>query len=460
MSSLHWSRGVRAGVVLAMFCVVGCSKPPATGTPHGGTTPAASPISAVPVVTPVAVPAQPAVTTRPATADPQDVKAAKARVAALGSRAKYAPRDGDLLTEIIIQDGSNLSADDLTLFGKLSDLEKLQIFNCRTLNDEMVAKLSSLKGLTSLALTNTVINDATVEMIVKSFPQLVDLDLSSNTNMSSKVLKILSEMSQLQRLTLVQNKVNDIGAQRLSKLQALRSLDLRGNMEAGDMALDVVADLPRLTGFKHRSTAVSDSGMESLSRNQSLDSLLMQDFNVTDQSGPHLAKLGKLTQLEIFRCQGFGSQGVLALKGMGLTRLTLRDLPNVNDQGMQVFDDLPKLRRLFLHELSSVSDAGLKHLSALQSLEVLDIWTVPQLTDATVDVIVALPQLKELTIRVTGVTDASIDKLLGMPSLQSLTFKDNGSVTAAAAQKLTTRKWTKLDLGASSSADSSEAASP
>jgi len=297
-------------------------------------------------------------------------------------------------------------------------------------------------------------------MIVKSFPQLTDLDLSSNTNMTSKVVKILSENTQLQRLTLVQNRVNDIGAQRLSKLQELRSLDLRGNMEAGDMALDVVADLPKLTGFKHRSTAVSDSGMESLSRNQTLDSLLMQDFNVTDLSGPHLAKLGKLTQLEIFRCQGFGSQGVLALKGMGLTRLTLRDLPNVNDQGMEVFDDLPKLRRLYLHELSSVSDAGLQHLAALHSLEVLDIWTVPQLTDATVDVIVTLPKLKELTIRATGVTDASIDKLLGMKSLQSLIFKDNGSVTADAAQKLTTRKWAKLDLGATGAGDSTETAAP
>ena len=71
-------------------------------------------------------------------------------------RAKYSPKDGDLLTEIVIEDGSNLTADDLALFGKLSDLEKLQIFNCRTLNDEMAAKLSGLKGLTSLALTNSV----------------------------------------------------------------------------------------------------------------------------------------------------------------------------------------------------------------------------------------------------------------------------------------------------------------
>lgn len=444
MVSLQWSRGVVACVMLSLVCLTGCPKPESSdgtsSTSSGGSKEKGPPAP-----------------TKKGTANADDVKAAKARLDALGSRSKYAPKAGDLLTEIVIQDGSNLTADDLALFGKLGDLEKLQIFNCRTLDHEMAAKLSSLKGLTSLALTNSVINDATVELIVKSFPNLIELDLSSNTNMTNSVVKILSELDKLQRLTLVQNQVNDIGARRLEKLKELRSLDLRGNMEAGDMALEVVAELPKLTGFKHRSTAVTDSGLEYLSRNQTLDSLLMQDFVITDQSGPHLAKLGKLTQLEVFRCQGFGSDGVLALKGMSLTRLTLRDLPNLDDRALEVFDDLPKLRRLYLHELTSVGDSGLTHLAALKSLELLDLWTVPQMTDASMDVIAALPNLKELSIRATGVTDASIDKLLGMQSLQSLTFKENGSVTDEGLKKLATRKWSKLDIGAS---DSGEAAAP
>ena len=120
---------------------------------------------------------------------------------------------------------------------------------------------------------------------------------------------------------------------------------------------------------------------------------------------------------------------------------------------MEVFDDLPQLRRLYLHELASVSDAGLQHLAALKSLEVLDIWTVPQMTDATVDVIATLPNLKELSIRTTDVTDAAVDKLLAMPSLQSLTFKENGRVTDEGLKKLAGKKWTKLDVGNTASAD-------
>lgn len=438
MKRLDWSRCVAAVVLSGLLGLVGCD----SSAPNGGANTTAAPGES-----------QPGEAKSAASANADDVKAARTRLDALGGVATYAPKDGPVLKDIVIKDGSALTADDLALFGKLSDLEKLQILNCRNLNDEMAAKLSGLKQLKALALTNTVINDATVELIVKSFPVLVDLDLSSNTNLTSGVLKTICELTKLQKLSLVQNRFNDISAQRLESLGELRSLDLRGNMEAGDMSLEVVGKLPKLSAFKHRSTAVTDSGLEYLSANQSIESLLLQDFVITDQSGQHLAKLSKLSQLEVFRCQGFGTEGVLALKGMGLSRLTLRDLPNIDDRAFEVFDDLPKLRRLYLHELTSISDSGLKHLENLKSLELLDIWTIPQLSDATLDVIAGLPNLKELTLRTTGVSDAAIDKLLAMPNLQSLTFKENGSVSPDAAKKLSTKKWTKLDLGGGPDAD-------
>lgn len=437
MKRLDWSQCVAAVVLSGLLGIIGCSSETSNeGMPANVARESAE--SNVKYAT---------------TANHEDVIAARSRIDLLGAGSTYAPKDGDFLKEVIVKDGSALTQEDIALFGKLSDLEKLQILNCRNLNDEMAAKLTGLKQLKALALTNTVINDATVELIVKSFPALVDLDLSSNTNLTSGVLKTICELTKLQKLSLVQNRFNDISAQRLESLGELRSLDLRGNMEAGDMSLEVVGKLPKLSAFKHRSTAVTDSGLEYLSANQSIESLLLQDFVITDQSGQHLAKLSKLSQLEVFRCQGFGTEGVLALKGMGLSRLTLRDLPNIDDRAFEVFDDLPKLRRLYLHELTSISDSGLKHLENLKSLELLDIWTIPQLSDATLDVIAGLPNLKELTLRTTGVSDAAIDKLLAMPNLQSLTFKENGSVSPDAAKKLSTKKWTKLDLGGGPDAD-------
>lgn len=382
----------------------------------------------------------------PSTAAAQDVESAKQRLSELGGSAKFTLR-GKQLTEIVIQDGSTLTAEDFQLFGKLTDLVKLQVFNCRTLNDQMASNLVGLKQLKSLAFTNTVINDPTVELIAKSFPELEELDLSSNTNMTRGAMKYIAELTRLQSLTLVQTRFNELSTRRLKELQDLRTLDLRGNMEAGNMTLAVVGELPKLTAFKHRSTAVTDEGMAKLVSCPSLQNLLMQDFMISSLSGEYLAKLTRLKQLEIFRCQGFGSEGVLALKGLNLDRLTLRDLPSVDDPAMEVFSEMPKLRRLYLHELDGVTDEGFKKLESLKSLELLDVWSVPQISDQAVEVLAKLPNLKELSLRTTGITDTSIDILLTMPKLQVLTVKENSGVSEEALKKLTNKKWSKLDAG-------------
>ena len=444
MRTHFWIRGWLVCLLVSLICLVGCPEPrdggpsvspdqSRTGRDRGDASPAAS-VARSPVA-------------RAATANAQDVNAAKSMLEGLGGRAKYTLSPDGALTGIVISDGSALTPEHIGLFGKLTDLERLQIFNCRELNDEMAAHLSGLKNLTSLALTNSVIGDSTVQMIAESFPNLKELDLSSNTNITNSMLKVIGQLVHLEQLVLMQNRFNDLGTSHLSKLTQLRSLDLRGNMEVGDMTMEIVGALPKLAALKHRSTTVSDFGMEYLAQCKTLKSLLMQDFNITSQAGQHIAALGTLTELEVFRCQGFGSDGVLALKGMKLVRLTLRDLPMVDDQAMTVLGDLAQLKRLYLHELASVSDTGLANLASLKELELLDIWALPQMTDATVDSIAALPKLKELSIRTTGVTDAAVDKLLALPSLASLTFKDNGAVTAAGLDKLSGKKWSKLDTG-------------
>jgi Leucine-rich repeat (LRR) protein len=381
------------------------------------------------------------------TATAADVQLAKTRLEALGKRASYRLDDAGKMAEITIEDGAELTADDIALFGRLGDLRALRIQNCRALDDAMVGRLTGLGNLDTLALTNSVITDAGVQTIVQAFPELVELDLSSNTNMTGAALKTIAGLGKLERLSLLQNRFNDLNTRRLSKMPQLRSLDLRGNMEAGDMTLAVVGKLPQLTALKHRSTAVTDSGLADLAASPSLESLLMQDFAITSAAGPELARLSKLSSLEIFRCQGFGSDGVLALAGMPLNRLTLRDLPDVGDPALAVLAKLPQLKRLYLHELASLGDEGLRHLASARELEVLDIWSVPRMTDATVQVIAALPNLKELSIRETGVTEASAAAIAAMPKLQSLTFKDNGSLSAENAAKLSGRQWKKLDLG-------------
>jgi Leucine-rich repeat (LRR) protein len=380
-------------------------------------------------------------------ATPADVAAAKARIDAIKAGASCVTDAGGMLTAITIPDGSSITADDMALFGRLGDLETLRILNCRGLDDAMVASLSGLSKLRALALTNTSITDDAVKTIIDSFPGLVELDLSSNTGLTGTAMKSIASLPGLERLDLVQMRFNDLHTRRLKKLENLRVLDLRGNMEAGDMTLGIVGGLSALEALKHRSTIVSDDGLENLAQSKTLRSLLAQDFAISNESGKHLAAIPTLESLEIFRCQGFGSEGVLALAPLDkLERLTLRDLPEVDDAALAVLAELPNLRRLYLHELPSVGDAGLAHLAAAKNLEVLDIWALPRMTDAAVEVIATLPKLKELSIRETGVSEASLERIAAMPALLSLTFK-NGDISPTAAEKLATKKWKKLDLG-------------
>jgi hypothetical protein len=372
---------------------------------------------------------------------------AGARIQAIPGATSVADPSGEL-REIVIPDGSGVTADDIAAFGKAAGLTKLHVLNCREFDDAMVASLAGLTGLTSLAITNSGITDAAVETIAASFPELVELDLSSNTNLTGAAMKSIATLPKLERLTLVQTRFNDLNLRRLAKLGGLKAVDLRGNMEAGDMTLGVLAGLPHLRALKHRSSVVTDEGLADLAKSATLDSLLAQDFAITNASGPHLAALANLTSLEIFRCQGFGSEGVLALAPLKkLSRLTLRDLPEVGDAGLPVVADLPALKRLYLHELASVGDEGLKHLAAAGELEVLDIWSVPKMTDATVAVIAGLPNVRELSIRETGVTERALEAIAAMPKLESLTFR-NAAISPAAAEKVkAARKWKKLDVG-------------
>jgi Leucine-rich repeat (LRR) protein len=381
-----------------------------------------------------------------AAADPADVRAARERIAAIGGAAACGVDAEGRVTEITIPDGSAVTADDVALFGRLMDLVKLRILDCRALDDDMVATLGGLRGLEVLALTNTGMTDAGARTIADSFPGLVELDLSSNTNLTGAAMKSIAALVKLERLSLVQTRFNDLQTRRLAKLVELQALDLRGNMEAADLTLAVVAGLPRLRGFKHRSTIVSDEGLAALARSTSLEALLAQDFAITNASGAHLAAIPSLTSLEMFRCQGFGSEGVLALAPLKkLNRLTLRDLPEVGDPALAVLGELPALERLTLHELASVGDEGLAHLATARNLVALDIWSLPRMTDRSLDAIASLPKLRELSIRETGVTEAAVDRILGMPNLTTLTLK-NGALSPEAGARLSARKWAKLDI--------------
>jgi Leucine-rich repeat (LRR) protein len=339
-----------------------------------------------------------------------------------------------------------MNAEAIKTFGEQPDLETLQIHNYRDLNDAMVEELKGLKNLKNLALANSGITNAAVKTIAESFPNLTSLDLSKSAKLTDGALKSIATLKELETLVINYCGFGEFGMMDIASLPKLKTLDIRANMTVGNTGLEFLAKIPMLRSLKHRSPAVDDYGLEALTAAPEMESLLLQDCNITDSAGQLLKKFEKMKELEIFRCQGFGSVGTLELKGMPLVRLTLRDLPSVDDSGMDVFRELPTLKRLYLNELPSVSDAGLTALLFLKELEVLDIWAIA-ITDKSLETIAKLPNVKELSIRSTNISDAGVDSLLSMPKLTSLTLKDNANLTDAGRRRLVEKGYKKLDFG-------------
>ncbi len=352
--------------------------------------------------------------------------------------------DQGAVKSITVDDGATLEESDIDLFAKQPDLEKLQITNFRALNDAMVEKLAVLKKMRSLQLTNSNISDASLKIIAESFPNLVELDISSNARLTDAALKEGAKIEKLERLTAIYGAFTEFGVLNISKMANLKFLDIRGNTRIGNGGMPYVANLPALQGLKHLSSAVNDSGMESLSKAKGLETLEIQNFNLTSRSGEFIRRLEKLTSLIIFGCGDFDSSALNAMKGMNLGRLTLRDLPSLDDTGMEAFRELPSLKRLYLYGLSSVSDAGMMNLVYLKDLDTLDIQLI-SITDKAMESISKLENLKTLSIKATEISDASLDLLLKMPKLENLTITDNASVTPAGLQKLKdAKKFKKL----------------
>ncbi len=398
--------------------------------------------AAKPAPTPAAKPKAPAA--------PQPTAAEKdviALVDKLGKeRNSYKGNAARVINELNINTDV-LTLDDVKLIAKLVGLEKLSFTDCRDFSDEYAKELLPLKdSLTTLKIGNSRITNDAAETI-SEFSNLVELNLEKNVGIKDGACKFLAKMEKLERLNLIYTGITETGLLQIRKIPNLKALDLRGCTIIADNGMKSVARIKTLKSFQHFSNSVSDAGLEELTAAEGIESLFLQDFRLTDQAGQSLKKFKHLTSLILFRCGEFGSQGLLDLKGMPLTRLTLRGLPTVGNDGFEVFRDLPSLKRLYLTEMDAISDAGFVPIAELKNLEVLEVEIVG-ITDEALKSIAKLQNLKELKLRTVGITNAGLEEIMKLPKLTSLQLLDNANLDDAAAKKtLESKNYKVLKVG-------------
>ncbi|MDR1485753.1 MAG: hypothetical protein LBT09_13145 [Planctomycetaceae bacterium] len=362
----------------------------------------------------------------------------------IGGKYELLP-SGDLKSISI--SGDEITAGMFDVFAKQSELTEIKITNFQNFNNEILQKLTALKKITNLTIANSAVTDSLVAVIVDSFPLLRVLDLSRNTSLTDDSVIKISQLRDLEVLILVYCSISESRLSEFLKLTKLRALDIRGNLSIGNTGLGILTGLPALRSLKHSSPAVDDDGIKALAAAKNLDTLDIQDFAISDASGAEFKNIPKLSNLILYRCTNFGSAGILALQGKPLKRLTLRDIPGIDDASLEAFRELSTLKRLYLQELSFVSDDGLRNLIYLKELETLEIRNMPIISDKTIEPITRLSNLKTLAIIGTQITDKSIDLLLSLPKLKELTLKNNTAITEEAKTKLRkSKKFSVLNI--------------
>ncbi|MDR1477706.1 MAG: hypothetical protein LBJ00_02060 [Planctomycetaceae bacterium] len=364
---------------------------------------------------------------------------------------KYVRASGGNLARIEI-DGKEITDETIDIIKKQIVLEELIIKNVQDFGDDKLLKFKSMGQLTKLSLVNVAITDKSVELLVDNLPNnmfqfLRKLDLSRNNSLTDESISHISKFQVLEELVLVGCSFTEAKLSELLVLKNLRALDIRGNLSIGNKGLEVLSGLESLRSFKHSSPAVDDAGVSAMIAAKNLETFDIQDFSMSSDAGKSFNKMPKLTSLIIYRCTNFGSAGLDALRGKQLKRLTLRDLPAVDDSGLAAFRELSSLKRLYLQEMDSISDEGARNLIYLKELETLEIRNMPVLTDKTAEYIARLTNLKSISIIGTQLTDKTIDAIMKLPKLQEVTLKGNNLITPDATNNLrNSKKFQKLQI--------------
>jgi|GEM_PF-1584377 len=176
-----------------------------------------------------------------------------------------------------------------------------------------------------------------------------------------------------------------------------------------------------------------DEDLALLARFELLNTLTLQQVpDITDAGVEHLTRIPSLRRLHLFDVD-IGDEGLAHIaKLTALEELALTHT-NITDAGLENLKGLSTLRGLHLNH-NQISDAGLICLKSLTKIETLALRGT-QVSDAGLQHLRPLTSLKFLDLSKTQVTDAGMEHLKQLPSLSHLLLSET-AITAAAMKHL------------------------
>lgn len=278
-------------------------------------------------------------------------------------------------------------------------------------NDDL-RLLSALTGLERVHLLQTYVTDEGLRHLrpIANLKQLVLPPTITNEGVAE-----IRAHKGLESLELTGPGVTDVGAAHFAEFRKLKSLHLFGTA-ISDFGMPQVAACSALEvlGAPRR---ISDEGLRLVTKLTRLVALDLSGTRVTDQGLSHLETLRRLDWLSLAGTS-VSNDGLRFLEP--LTELGFLDLTrtNINDDGMAHLTSLQKLDVLCLPE--EVTDAGMQEIGKLKRLRTL-YASHTRITDAGLQaLVVGKVPLRTLSLYHTNVTDEGISYLTRIRTLEDV----------------------------------------
>lgn len=265
---------------------------------------------------------------------------------------------------------------------------------------------------------------------------------------SAKDLKTaIKRLPELRRVAAIKSgkEITDSHFAVFAKLNGLRRLDLSFNENITDAGLQSLKPLSKLTHLDLTyAEKITAAGVAHLAGLEELQILNLTHIPLGGGT-KHLAKMHRLTELQLERCK-LTDADLAPLAGMAELRiLNLEGNESVTAPGLKSLTGLRKLEELTLTS-TSANDEALGHLSGLTNLKSLKV-NHTAITDQGLAHLAKMTKMVHLKIGNTGVKGSGLRHLAGMTELVSLDLHGLTDFTGEGTQHLTgCKKMTELDL--------------
>jgi len=262
---------------------------------------------------------------------------------------------------------------DLAVLAELTELEWLDLTDCRGITGEALAHLTSLHRLSRLDVSCTSFGDVGMAHLA-AFPRLRNLDLT-RTRVSARGLVHLPALRALECLRLTIPEGGAEGTLYMAALPRLESLTIWGD----DLSPAGVSHLRGVSRLRRLVLAYVELRPETLSPlagHPTLEAVAIwcaDDLEVA--SIEQLRHLPALRELAFHSCNEFTDEHFAQLGR--IEQLEELTVDSVTDAGMQHLGRLERLKALDLDD-AQITDAGACFLANLRALEELMIWDAPR----------------------------------------------------------------------------------